>query len=89
MALGAQQSDVLRLVLQHGLRLSLLGVLIGFVGALAVVRLLTTAVPEMPSRDPITFAALSLTLMAVALTACWLPARRATQVDPMEALRHE
>ncbi|HMJ90660.1 MAG TPA: ABC transporter permease [Candidatus Acidoferrum sp.] len=89
MALGAQRSDVLRLVLQHGLRLSLLGVLIGFIGALAVVRLLTTAVPEMPSRDPITFAALSLTLIAVALMACWLPARRATQVDPMEALRHE
>ncbi|MBI2946440.1 MAG: ABC transporter permease, partial [Verrucomicrobia bacterium] len=89
MALGAQMRDVLWLVLGTGLRLSLTGVVLGFGGAVAVARLLAAAVPELPTQDPVAFAGVSLTLMAVALAACWLPARRAARIDPIVALRNE
>jgi putative ABC transport system permease protein len=88
-ALGAQIRDILRLVLGLGLRLSLAGLLIGLIGAFGIECLLLSVVPELPSRDPVTLAVVGLTLIAVALVACWLPARRAMHVDPMEALRHE
>ena len=89
MALGAQRTNVLWLILKQGLRLSSLGALLGFLGTFVVNRLLAVAVPEIPSRDPLTVFALTVVLVSIAAFACWLPARRATQVDPMEALRHE
>ena len=89
MALGAQRRDVLWLVLNKGFRLSILGALLGLGGAWAVSRLLSAAVPALPSRDPVTFAGVTAALIAAALLACYLPARRATKVNPMEALRYE
>ncbi|HZS08168.1 MAG TPA: ABC transporter permease [Blastocatellia bacterium] len=89
MALGAQGRDVLWLVLGKVARLILLGALLGFGGAYAVARLLIWAIPTLPTRDPAALAIITLTLVAVALVACWLPARRATKVDPMIALRYE
>jgi predicted permease len=89
MALGAQRSDVLRLVLRHGLGLSLLGVAIGLAGAFALTRVLRNHLYEVGPLDPITFAAVALLLVMVALLACLIPARRAAKVDSMEALRCE
>jgi len=89
MALGAQRRDVLWLVLGRGLRLLLAGSLLGVGGALATARLLAAAMPELPARDPKAIAAITIVLLAVAVAACWLPARRAAKVNPMEALRQE
>jgi predicted permease len=89
MALGAQRGDVLWLVLSKGLRLSLLGAALGLAGGWAVARLLAAAVPSLPARDPLVFAVVTTTLIGTALLACYVPARRATRVNPMEALRHE
>jgi len=89
MALGARRLDVLRLVLGKGARLILLGALLGLGGAYEVARFLATAIPTLPTRDPAAMGAIALALIAVALAACYLPARRATKVDPMIALRHE
>ncbi len=89
MALGAQRRDVLGLVVCQGMRLALLGVGIGLAAALALSRVLQTLLFEVKPTDPLTFTAVSLALIAVALLACWLPARRAALVDPMEALRYE
>ena len=89
MALGAQRTDVLRLVLRHGLGLTLLGVAIGLAGAFALTRVLRNHLYEVGPVDPITFAAVAMLLVFVALLACWLPARRAARVDPMEALKCE
>src|SRR5262245_26347089 len=89
MALGARTLDVLRLVLGKGARLILLGALLGFGGAYAVARFLASAIPTLPTRDPAAMGAIALALIAIALAACYLPARRATKVDPIVALRHE
>src|SRR5262249_30233021 len=88
MALGAQKRNVLSLVLRQGIKLALLGVVIGIGAALALTRVIQSLLYAVKPTDPTTFAAVALLLVGVALLACWLPARRATQVDPMEALRY-
>jgi ABC-type antimicrobial peptide transport system permease subunit len=88
-ALGAQSWDVLRLVLVQGVTLAILGVGIGVVCALALARILGTLLYEVSAADPITFAAVSLGAISIAVLACYLPARRATEADPMVALRCE
>ncbi len=89
MALGAQQKDVLQLVLGHGAKLTLIGVAIGVAGALALTDLLRSLLFGVSVTDPVTFLAVATLLAAVALMACYLPARRGSRVDPMVALRYE
>jgi len=89
MALGARPMDVLALVVRRGMRLTLVGVAIGAVAALAVTRLASSLLVHVSATDPLVFAAASLFLAAVALAANYLPARRATRIDPNEALRSE
>jgi predicted permease len=88
-ALGAQRSDVLRLILGHGAKMALLGVTIGVAAALALTRLMSRLLFGVSPTDPLTFAAVAIILTLVALAACYIPARRATRVDPLVALRHE
>jgi putative ABC transport system permease protein len=87
MALGARQTDVLSLVLVEGFRLTMLGVVLGLAGAVAATRLLTDLLFEVKPTDPITFISLATLLAVVALFASYIPARRATKVDPLVALR--
>jgi putative ABC transport system permease protein len=89
LALGAQIRDVLRLVLGQGLALALIGSAFGLLGAFAVARLLTATLPALPPPEWSTTALVTGTLLAVAALACWIPARRATKVDPMTSLRAE
>jgi predicted permease len=89
MALGASKEDVLRLVLGHGLRLTFVGVGLGLAAAFALTRYLRSMLLGVTSTDAITFSGVAILLCAVALLACFIPARRAMRVDPMEALRHE
>ena len=89
MALGAQRGDVLKLIVRQGMVLALAGVLIGLVAALALARLITRLLFGIGANDPITLAALMLLLASVALLANYIPARRASRVDPMTALRYE
>jgi putative ABC transport system permease protein len=89
LALGAQQRDVLSLVVRNGMTLALIGLAIGVAGALVLTRLLRALLFEVTPTDPITFAVVALGLVGVALLACYVPARRATKVDPLVALRYE
>jgi predicted permease len=89
MALGAQAGDVQRLVLRQGVKLALVGVALGLVGALGLRRVLRSLLYEVSAADPMTFAAVSAIAIAVAALACYLPARRATAADPANALRSE
>jgi putative ABC transport system permease protein len=89
MALGAQRLDVLRLIMKDGAQMTLIGVIIGVIGALGATRLMRSMLFGVKPVDPLTFIAVALLLGAIALLACYVPALRAMKVDPIEALRHE
>jgi putative ABC transport system permease protein len=89
MALGAQRTDIMKLVLGQGARLALAGMALGLIGAIASTRLMSSLLFGVSVRDPLTFALVSVVLLAVTMLACYLPARRATKVDPLIALRYE
>jgi putative ABC transport system permease protein len=88
-ALGAERSSILRMVLRQGLELAIAGTAAGLVGAVIVSHLMTGLLYGVKPTDPVTFASVTLLLIAVALLACYIPARRAVRVDPLVALRHE
>ena len=89
MALGARALDVLKLVIKHGMKLAVLGIAIGLAGSWALTRFMKQLLFGVEPTDLLTFSVVSLCLLAAALLACYLPARRATKVDPLEALRYE
>jgi len=89
MALGARYGNVLAIVLRQGLTLALIGVAVGIAGALALTHLLRSLLFSITPMDPLTFAAAPAILLVVALSACWIPARRAARIDPMIALRQD
>jgi len=89
MAMGAQNSSILWLILRNGLSLAAMGTGIGLVLAFALTRGLRAAIPEIPGQDPLLVGILAVLLVAATLLACWLPARRATRIDPIVALRDE
>ena len=89
MALGAQKRDVLRLVVGKGMVLAIIGTAIGLVASLALTRLMRSLLFEVTPTDGLTFVIVSVVLLTVALLACYIPARRATKVDPLVALRYE
>jgi putative ABC transport system permease protein len=89
LALGARRSDVLRLIVVQGMKLTAVGTVIGLAGALALTRLIRSMLFEVSTTDPLTFGLVAGLLGIVALLACYIPARRATKVDPLAALRYE
>ncbi|MBN2315966.1 MAG: FtsX-like permease family protein [Sedimentisphaerales bacterium] len=89
MALGARQNNVLRFVVQKGLLLIVIGLFVGLAGALAITHVLSSLLYDVTATDPWTLMAVSLLLATVGGVACYIPARRAVKIDPMEALRYE
>jgi putative ABC transport system permease protein len=89
MALGARQMDVLKLVVRQGMLLTLVGVILGLGAAYFLTRVMSSLLFGVTQKDPVTFAAVAALLIAVSFIACFVPARRATKVDPLEALRYE
>jgi len=89
MALGARRSDVMKLVVLQGMTLVVIGVGLGLLGAIALTRVMSTLLFGVTARDPLTFAAVGALLVVVAFVACYLPARRATKIEPLVALRYE
>jgi putative ABC transport system permease protein len=89
MALGAERSDVLRLVVRQGMTMTLIGLVLGLIGAFLLSRVIAGLLYGVSAKDPLTFAGVSIVLLVVALLACLLPARRATRVNPIVALRAE
>jgi putative ABC transport system permease protein len=89
MALGAQRRDVLALFVKRGIILGVVGVVVGLAGSFAATRLMRTLLFEVTTTDKATFALVSLGLFLITVAACYLPARRATKIDPLKALRYE
>jgi putative ABC transport system permease protein len=89
MALGASRGRVLQLVLAHGVRLTLVGVAIGLVGTFLLTRYVSSLLFNVPAYDPMTLVSVVAALIVISVCACYLPARRATLVDPIVALREE
>ncbi len=89
MALGARTKSVLALIIKQGIALALLGIFLGLIVSLALTRVLSSQLYGISSTDPVTFGAISVLLIFVAVAACYIPALRATKVDPMTAVRYE
>jgi putative ABC transport system permease protein len=89
LALGAQEGDLLKLVVRQGMKLALIGMAVGLAASVALTRVMSSLLFGVSATDPVTFALISLLLTAVALLACWIPARRAASTDPVVALRYE
>jgi len=87
--MGAQRSEVLRLVLAQGATMAALGAAVGLVAALGLTRLMGTMLYAISAADPLTYLCVTMLLFAVSMAACWLPARRAAGINPVDALRHE
>ena len=89
MAIGAQPRDVFRMILGQGMMLTIIGIAAGLLGAFGLTRLMATMLFSVKPTDPITFTAVALILLLIALIACYIPGRRATKVDPVNSLRYE
>ena len=89
MALGAQQGNILRMVLLRGFTLVATGILVGILASLELTRFIASQIWGISATDPATFAVVAAVLVIVAMAACWIPARRAMAIEPMEALRYE
>jgi putative ABC transport system permease protein len=89
MALGAQRGEVLLMVLRQGMKLILLGIVLGLAASFAAMRIVASYLFGVTATDPVTFAGVPILLLIVVLLACFIPARRATRVDPLVALRYE